>query len=362
MKRALVLSVLALFCVAFAQEQSLVERASDIRVRLGSRVPRGLWQLGNSYAEIQKKVDERKLLDGSDGDRLLLLDWLILTENLPRVKQIAEQRLGEEPRDGFGLVSQGELDYMLFDDQHAEESLGAALLSRSSEIQSRAKLALARLYNRRQEYQRAVDTLATLWTPKKLSAEVIYYCARNLISLGRTNEAVSLCEEATRWDPWHEMAHYMLGNGYARFNYTELVKKYPNLETAEGFDFEHIRAHADIGDTTEVLEEVGPLIAATADCGYAEVLAGTAFWVSGAYVSARTEFMNALYFFPEYGRAQNGLAKAIEGDRLRVSIYRDADQAQFDAKPMPEIPQIEEYVLNWSLLSERHKKQVALFD
>jgi tetratricopeptide (TPR) repeat protein len=360
MRQLLAICFLLICGLANAQEPPLVERAAEIRGQIKSKLPRGLWQYGKSYSEIQKKLDDAMLLTGDETDRLLLLDWLLAEEDLPRIREIAESRLGQNPQDGFGLVAQGELDYLLFDDQHAEESLGAALRWGGEDVQTRAKLVLSKLYNRKQEYQRGVDTLFTLWNLKQLSSEVIYQCAKNLISLGRTNEAVALCEEAIRWDPWHEMAHYLLGNGYARYNYSELQQKYPNLEIAEGFDFEHIEAHVDIGDTSEVMEELGPLIAATTDCGYAEVLAGTTFWIAGSFVSARTEFMNALYFFPEYGRAHNGVAKSLEGDRLRVSIYRDQDQAQFDAKEMPEIPQIDEYVLNWNSLSDRHKKQVAL--
>ncbi|MCC6475655.1 tetratricopeptide repeat protein [bacterium] len=360
MLRLLALCVFMSCSIANAQEPSLVERAAEIREQLKGKMPRGLWELGKSYEDMQGKFDERNLLAGDNRGKLLLLDWLLLTEDLPRVRAILETRLGEDPRDGFALVAQGELDFLLFDDQHAVESLGAALHAGGEDVQTRAKLVLSKLYNRKQEYARAVDTLATLWNPRQLSAEVIYQCARNLISLGRTNEAVALCEEAIRWEPWHEMAHYMLGNGYARYNYTELEKKYPNLEQAEGYDFEHVRAHVDVGDHETVMEEIGPLITATTDCGYAEVLAGTGYWIAEDFMAARTEFFNALYSFPEYGRAHNGVAKAIEGDRLRVSIYRDQDQAQFDAKLMPKIPQIEEYVLNWNSLSERHKKQVAL--
>ncbi|WP_161953213.1 tetratricopeptide repeat protein, partial [Escherichia coli] len=49
--------------------------------------------------------------------------------------------------------------------------------------------------------------------------------ADTLIRLGRTDDAIAAAEAAVALNPHHEMAHYLLGNGYARENYTQLAAR-----------------------------------------------------------------------------------------------------------------------------------------
>src|SRR6185295_8285710 len=63
---------------------------------------------------------------------------------------------------------------------------------------------------------------------------------------------------------------------------------------------------------------------------------------------------------PEYGRAHAVLAKALEAQRFVVDVHRAGYEARFAARPMPQVPRIEEFVLNWRSLSPRHQKRVAL--
>jgi tetratricopeptide (TPR) repeat protein len=71
-------------------------------------------------------------------------------------------------------------------------------------------------------------------------------------------------------------------------------------------------------------------------------------------------FRTALERCPDYGRAHNGLARALEGKRLRINVHRADDSLRFATKEMPRIEKIDEYVINWKSLSPRHQKQVAL--
>jgi tetratricopeptide (TPR) repeat protein len=54
------------------------------------------------------------------------------------------------------------------------------------------------------------------------------------------------------------------------------------------------------------------------------------------------------------------MAKALEAERLAIEVHRPAYEAAFAAKPMPQVPGIETFVVNWRSLSPRHQKQVAL--
>ncbi|MBL0062607.1 MAG: hypothetical protein IPP40_14260 [bacterium] len=95
-------------------------------------------------------------------------------------------------------------------------------------------------------------------------------------------------------------------------------------------------------------------------CARDYVVDGSKEWMRGEFEAAMGHFFAALDLVPDYGRAHNGVAKCLEQMRLRENVYRAADQAAFDAKPYPQIPMIEQYILNWESLSERHKKQVAI--
>ncbi len=59
------------------------------------------------------------------------------------------------------------------------------------------------------------------------SPEALMALTETLIRLGRTDESISAAEWAVRLAPYNDAAHYLLGNGYARKNYTQLFAAYP---------------------------------------------------------------------------------------------------------------------------------------
>ncbi|MCV2350411.1 tetratricopeptide repeat protein [Paucibacter sp. Y2R2-4] len=157
-------------------------------------------------------------------------------------------------------------------------------------------------------------------------ADGLMAMADTLIRLGRTDEAISASERAVALNPLHEMAHYHLGNGYARKNYSELAKLNP-------------KAFVAAQDLTRQASEA---------------------FVRGDFKAAEALSFQALRQQPGYGRAHAVLAKAIESQRMAMDMHRAAAEARFAATPMPEVPGIERYVLNWAELSPRHQKRVAL--
>lgn len=55
------------------------------------------------------------------------------------------------------------------------------------------------------------------------TADGLAALADTLIRLGRTEDAITAAEGAVALNDHHEAAHYLLGNGYARENYTQLA-------------------------------------------------------------------------------------------------------------------------------------------
>ena len=80
----------------------------------------------------------------------------------------------------------------------------------------------------------------------------------------------------------------------------------------------------------------------------------------GRFEAARDRANAALTLCPEYGRAHAVLAKALESQRFAVDVHRAGYERRFAAAPMPEVPGIERFVVNWKSLSPRHQKRVAL--
>jgi tetratricopeptide (TPR) repeat protein len=63
---------------------------------------------------------------------------------------------------------------------------------------------------------------------------------------------------------------------------------------------------------------------------------------------------------PEYGRAHGVLAKALESQRFEIDVHRSEYERRFAAMPMPDVPGIDKFVVNWRSLTPRHQKRVAL--
>ncbi|MEO5617687.1 MAG: tetratricopeptide repeat protein [Candidatus Eisenbacteria bacterium] len=194
------------------------------------------------------------------------------------------------------------------------------------------------------------------------SAEVLMALTETAIRLGRTDEAISAAEWAVRLSPYHDGAHYMLGNGYARKNYTQLAAAYP-LAFADATGRKRLAA----ADT-----ELAGGRRATARAAYADLVRAHPQWVDarvrlasldfedGRFAESRDGCFAALRACSEYGRAHAVLAKALEAQRFEVDVHRPVYERRFAAEASPEVPGIESFIANWKSLSPRHQKRVAL--
>ena len=334
MLRRVLLALLVIPALVWAEE-SLVERAEKLReVRALPNTPRlnstgiygyipSLWAV---EADILRNTAPDKLeINGSPAKYESVVAWYLLTENLPALKTWSEKIANPSE------LANAELAFALLDLKSADSLYRIELTNPDPVFQRLGKVGLAKVLQKKQKYQEALDLLVTAWVPEQISDGVIFQAGLCKQNLGETSESMDLLEEVLRWNPRHELGHYYLGNGYARKNYTELES------------------------TSTYLKCDG-----SSQCARDYVVDGSEEWMRGEFEAAMEHFFAALNLVPDYGRAHNGVAKCLEQMRLRENVYRAADQAGFDAKPYPQIPMIEQYILNWESLSERHKKQVAI--
>ncbi|QPF72564.1 tetratricopeptide repeat protein [Roseateles sp. DAIF2] len=256
------------------------------------------------------------------AERALIYDWLFAVDDLAEV-----ERRSATGSAAVDLLAAGRLALEGRDFERAGQLFERALREADSAAHRAPALrGLGLLAHQRRDYEGALRQLEAA-RREAATADVLVTQSEILVRLGRTNEAVAALEEAIRLNPDHEAANYQLGNGYTRRNYSELAR--------------------DCGD------------AGFERAAHATRRASDAF-ERGRLDLARQGARAALRACPGYGRAHAVLAKVAESERLAVDVHRAAHERRFAATPMPEVPQIERYVLNWRSLSARHRKRVAL--
>jgi len=306
-------------------------------------------------------------LQASDPDndevRALAYRWWTLIDDLGRVEAAEVGRLASgtaTPADRLAAASlAGRL--LRFDEARAkyEEALPFCA---GGEDSARAWHGLGTVLYRQRDFDGSLDALTRALGLSEPDPDLLMTLANTLIRLGRTADAIAATKLAVRIAPYHEAAHYMLGNGYADKNYTELEAAYPKAFADRDGRAALAAADALLAQGSADGARAAYTALAGAHPGWADVPVrlGSLDFAERGYEAARREFMKALAACPEYGRAHNGMAKALEGQRLAVEIHHAAQEARFDAEPMPDVPGIETFVVNWNALSPRHKKRVAL--
>jgi len=260
------------------------------------------------------------------GERSVLYDGLRARDDLAAIDRRTRTAIERGTADAVDLLAAGELALALHQDERAKALLDRALQAAST---SREKGEALRALGQWSYQQRDFDTSfkrleeSLAW---RRSAETLGALAETFIRLARTADATAAAQQALDYNPYDEHAHYLLGNGYARRNYTELRRD----EGARFDEAERLVRHA-----SDALEAGDPGL-------------------------ARELSRQALKACPDHGRAHAVLAKALEFQRLAVEVHREGYEARFAAAPMPEVPGIERYVLNWNDLSPRIRKRVAL--
>ena len=322
--------------------------------------------------EMERITAERA---ATEPERALRFAYLFALDDAPHVDSLTRGvfRRGDDSGRVPEILAAGRLAYDRLDYPRAESLFTRALAvspppadlpAIGSEPLARRCLALTGLALVKQKRRDWDGSLVLLKDALACDAlvEPLMALTETLIRLGRTDEAISAAEWAVRLNPYSDAAQYMLGNGYARKNYTQLVAAY---RTA----FADAAGRASIAAADKKL---GNGDRAGAHAAYAAIVAAHPTWVDarvrlasldfedGRYGQSRDGCFAALRTCPEYGRAHAVLAKALEAQRFAVDVHRAGYEARFAAAPMPSVPGIEKFVLNWKSLSPRHQKRVAL--
>lgn len=210
----------------------------------------------------------------------------------------------------------------------------------------------------------AADSIYQLLNRNSLTdADIIADQGNCLIRMSRVSDAITSYEFALSLNPYQELAHYMLGNGYTRHNYSELMKKYPKhfvMNSAVQDSFLWVKQILNHGRTDSACQFLLQWTDPEQEFVEPFVYLGALDWEKGDYFSALEYFQKALSIVPEYGRAHNGVAKALEGLRLHQSVYYRADERKFLHAKMPDVAGIDSYIINWYALSPRIQKRVAM--
>ena len=259
--------------------------------------------------------------DPTGAERTLIYQWLFAHDDSAEV-----DRRSREGKTSPDQLAAGKLALDQHDFAQAKRLDDEALrLAQTPLDRANALRALGQMAYQQRDFDGSLKSLQASLAAVR-TADALEALNETLIRLGRTDDAISAAEEAVKLNPYHELAHYQLGNGYSRRNYTQMAAQ-------EGQNF--LTAMALVHDASDAFEK-------------------------NDFDRARDLCFEALKRIPDLGRAHAILARTLEAQRFLVDVHRAEYERRFAATPMPQIPGIERYVLNWKDLSPRHQKRVAL--
>jgi tetratricopeptide (TPR) repeat protein len=306
--------------------------------------------------------------DGDPAARTLRYRYEYARDNAAAIDSLTRGRLvrGKDADNVPDLIAAGRIAYDLLNYARAD-SLFSRALSASSGTDAEARAALSSAHNgralvmqKRRQWDASLAELK-LALDARVTSEALETLAQTLIRLGRTDEAISACEWGVKLDPYHDPSHYLLGNGYAHKNYTQLVAAYPtSFADAAGRKIAAADGQLATGRRDAARQGYAALVKAHPKWVDARIRLASLDFENGRFDQARDGCFAALATCPEYGRAHAVLAKALESQRFVVDVHRAAYEARFNAAPMPNVRGIEKFVANWKSLSPRHQKRVAL--
>lgn len=308
----------------------------------------------------------------TDAERSVRLTWAGVRDDAALIDSLTRAAVaGSDDAHAIPeLLAAGRQAYSMLDYPRAEPLYQRALAalpatveagSREAGLRATALTGIALVQQKRRDWDGSFATLKRALEDDG-NANVLMALTETLIRLGRTDDAIAAAEWAVKLAPYNDAAHYLLGNGYARKNYTQLTAAYPKaFADAAG---RKAMARTDARLAAGARDEAHALLVALvkAHPGWADALVRLASldFEDGRYADSRRGCVAALAVCPEYGRAHAVLAKALEAERFVIDVHRAGYEARFAAAPMPQVPGIEKFVANWRSLSPRHQKRVAL--
>lgn len=279
------------------------------------------------YATVRAEVDALLRARQPDAaERAVIYQWLFARDDGAAIDRRTRSVLIQPQADAIDLLAAGRLALDRRDFERARQCFERALEKATRPVdQAQALRGLGQRHYQLREFDASLAKLEQGIAAER-TADGLSALADTLIRLGRTEDAIAAAESAVALNRHHEAAHYLLGNGYVRENYTQLAAR-----LGEGF---------------------APLMA--------DVRRASGAFEKGDFDAALSISLAVLQRCPQLGRAHAIAAKALESQRFAIDVHRADYERRFKALPMPVVPGIERYVLNWKDLSPRHKKRVAL--
>ncbi len=279
------------------------------------------------YVDARPEIDALLRVPRPDAaERGLIYQWLFARDDGAAVDRRTHGVLADTRAEPVDLLAAGRLALDRRDFERARRCFERALERGTRPVdKAQALRGLGQRHYQLREFDASLKRLEEGLAAER-TADGLAALADTLIRLGRTDDAIAAAEAAVALDPHHEMAHYLLGNGYTRENYTQLAAR-----LGDGF---------------------APLLA--------DVRRASDAFEQGRFDAALDLSLAVLQRCPQLGRAHAIAAKALESQRFAIDVHRAAYERRFAATPMPVVPGIERYVLNWQDLSPRHRKRVAL--
>lgn len=336
--------------------------------------PRGEIEVEALRAEIAFRLHEYEvareaikvlleLAPESEETRRCQVKWFLAADDLEGLETFCEGILSEDPDSPAALLGKARLHQGLMQQPEARAWFRKALPAAADDWERlRALEGIADTHYDEQHFDSSLVYLEKALPLSSADDRLLESLSLTLIRLGRVAEAIDAAELAIEINPYNDQALYLLGNGYSRLNYSELEAAYPDAfpDGVELSMFAAIDSTMRAGDRASAVAMLHDMARGHGNLTDLHVRLGSFYFEESDLDEALGHFQNTIAACPGNGRARNGLAKTLETKRLLIDAHRESYEKAFESAPWPKVPRIDEFVLNYSSLSDRHKKRVAM--
>lgn len=318
-----------------------------------------------NYITIYDKLLSFSEKDKNDKYFEIFYNWLKLTENLSTWQSTYKKYLKMKPNQTIHQLAKADFLMNQFQFETSDSIINSILKSEkdNSKYFHKAKLLKTKLFMKQYNFADAEKQLIELLETNYINENILTNLGWCFIRNSKVADAIFCFKKALEINPLNETAHYQLGNGYTDKTYSEIFKIYPEkfIKKSKKWEtFNLINKFLKDRNIIKAKKSLKKWIEEYPQYVEPYIYLGSINWEENKYNPALKYFQYALKLVPEYGRAHNGMAKSIEGLKRQNAVYYKSDNNKFINTDIPEIDQIEKYILNWNSLSNRIQKRVAI--
>jgi len=335
-----------------------------------SKKEKKLYIMQLSIRNLNFKKIERNLLSFTENKKSdkyfeIFYNWLKLTENYSKWQSTFEQYLKITPRNTIHNLAKADFLLSQFQFEKSITIINNILNTekKNSKYFNTAKFLKAKYFMKQYNFVDAENLLIELLENNYINENVLTNLGWCFIRNSKVSDAIFCLKKTLEINPLNENAHYQLGNGYTDKTYSELFEIYTNNFITNSENQATLNAITNLlndRNITKAKKLLQKLIKKYPQYVEPYIYLGSINWEENKYSTALKYFQIAVNIVPEYGRANNGIAKSIEGLKRQNAVYYKNDNNKFIKTSIPKIEQIEKYILNWNSLSPRIQKRVAI--